>query len=121
MADRSSVTITTIADGTATGYSDLLSGRLSSIRYVKDDYAAGVDFTITDSVTGEALWTGTDVNASVTVAPRMPTTDNAGAASLYAAAGEPVEDYYVLSESTVKIVIAQGGDTKNGTFHITVF
>jgi len=115
---RHTVEITTAADGSATAYSDVLSGRLSQIRYVKTDFADGVDFTITAEATGETLWTDTNINASETVAPRQPTHDTAGAASLYGLAGEPVEDKIVLAADRVKIVIASGGDTKSGTFHI---
>ena len=39
---------------------------------------------------------------------------------LYAAAGLPVQDGILLANDRVKIVIAAGGDTKTGTFHITI-
>ncbi|MBF0358868.1 MAG: hypothetical protein HQL70_09690 [Magnetococcales bacterium] len=117
---RKSATVTTAADGTATAYIPVVSGRLSQIRYVKDDYAAGVDFTITNETTGETLWTEADVNASVTVAPRQPTHGTDGAAALYAAAGTAVNDQIVLVNDRIKIAIAQGGDSKSGTFHFTL-
>lgn len=118
--ERKSITITTIADGSATGYIEVDQGKLSQIRYVKTDYADGVDFAVTLEATGEAVWTGTDVNASVTIAPRQPTHDTVGAASLYAAVGEPVEDHIAIAKDRIKIVIAQGGDTKSGTFHFVI-
>ena len=118
--ERKSIAITTIADGSATGYVEIDQGRLSQIRYVKTDYTDGVDFAITLEATGEVVWTGTNVNASVTIAPRQATHDVLGAASLYAAAGEPVEDYIAIAKDRIKIVIAQGGDTKSGTFHFVM-
>lgn len=119
-AQRHEVALTTIADGSVTGHSPVITGLLSQIRYVKDDFAAGVDFTITSEATGETLWTEADVNASKTVAPRQATHSTVGVASLYAAAGEPVEDKIALANDRIKIVIAQGGDTKSGTFHLVL-
>jgi hypothetical protein len=114
---RLTVAVTTDGAGAATAYSGPVTGLLSQIRYVKDDFDDGVDFTITSEATGETLWTQLNVNASVTVAPRQATHDGAGLASLYAAAGEPIEDKIGLANDRVKIVIASGGALKNGTFH----
>jgi len=115
---RHTVSVTTAADGSATAYSDVLSGRLSQIRYVKTDFADGVDFTITAEATGETLWTDTNINASETVAPRQATHDISGAALLYAAGGIAQCDQIVLAADRVKIVIASGGNVTTGTFHI---
>lgn len=111
-----SVTVTTDASGDATAYSDPVNGLLSQVRYVKTDFAAGVDFTITADATGETLWTESDVNASATRAPRQATHSTAGAASLYAATGQPVNDMIAVS-GRIKVVVGSGGDTKTGTFH----
>jgi hypothetical protein len=121
---RYKVTVTTAADGTATAYSPRLSGKINQIEYVKDPganpYAAGVDFTITGEATGINLWTQADVNASAVVAPRQATHSQAGVASLYAAGGTAVQACIALANDRVKIVLAQGGATKVGTFHILV-
>src|SRR3990172_11056313 len=55
-AQRIAVTVTTAADGSATAYSGVLTGKLSQIRYVKTDFADGSTFTITSEATGETLW-----------------------------------------------------------------
>lgn len=115
---RHVVTVTTIADGSATAYSETLTGKLSQIRYAKTDFADGVDFTITAEATGETLWAQNDVNASVTVAPRQATHTTAGVAAAYASGGSGVLDKIGLANDRVKIVIAAGGNTKTGTFHI---
>lgn len=115
---RHVVTVTTEADETATAYSETLTGKLSQIRYVKTDFPDGVDFTITAEATGETLWAQSDVNASVTVAPRQATHTTAGVAAAYASGGSGVLDKIGLANDRVKIVIAAGGDTKTGTFHI---
>ena len=112
------MTVTTAADGSATAYSEVLTGKLSQIRYVKTDFANGVDFTITAEATGETLWAQLDVNASVTVAPRQATHNTAGVAALYAAAGTAVNDLIALANDRIKIVIASGGNVTTGTFHI---
>lgn len=115
---RHVVTLVTDDQGDAVGYSPVVSGRLSAIHYVKTDFADGVDFTITAEATGQNLWTDTNINASEVVAPRQPTHGQDGSASLYAGAGEPVEDKICLANDRVKIVVASGGDTKSGTFHL---
>lgn len=119
-AERHVVAVTTAADGTATAYSPVLTGKLSQIRYVKTDFAAGVDFTITAEATGETLWTQSDVNASATVAPRQATHTTAGVAALYAGGGSAVLDKIALANDRVKIVIGSGGNAKAGAFHIVM-
>lgn len=117
------VPVTTDGSGDATAYSPVASGKLVSIRYVKassDSYTDGVDFTITAEDSGETIWTESNVNASATRYPRAATASVAGAASLYAAAGQAVNDKIGLGSDRVKIVIGSGGDTHSGTFHITV-
>ena len=117
------VTATTDASGDATVYSPVLSGKLVSMRYVKadsDSFTDGVDFTITAEDTGETIWTETNVNASATRYPRAATASTAGAASLYASGGTAVNDAIGLGSDRIKFVIASGGSTKTGTFHITV-
>ena len=113
------VTLTT-ATGTATGYTPVVTGRIINVIYQKTDFADGVDFTITTEDTAQNVWVDTNINASETVAPRQPTHDAAGAASLYAAAGEPVEDYIYACGERIKIAIASGGTSKTGTFIVIV-
>ena len=116
------VTVTTAADGTATAYvpsAGRCRGELESIQYEKIDFADGVDFTITDEVTGESLWADTNVNASEIVRPRAPVMDQAGAARLYASGGTAVSSKIAIV-SRIKIVIAQGGNAKSGKFRFLV-
>lgn len=117
---RYKVTVTTSAGGAATAYSPRLSGKINQVHYVKGDFADGVDFTITDEATGIGIWTESDVNASAVRAPRQPTHSQVGVALLYAAAGAAVGDKVGVANSRVKIVIAQGGATKTGVFHVLV-
>lgn len=117
---RHVVQVTTNSSGAATAYSPVVTGNLSAIHYIKTDFANGVDFAITAEATGESLWAQDNVNASATVAPRQPTHTQAGAAALYAAGGSPVLAPIGLANDRIKIVIASGGDTKTGTFHLVL-
>jgi len=118
---RHTVTVITAADGTATAYtSEIVNGEIRQIVYTKNDFANGVDFTITIENTAEGLWTESDVNASAVKAPRMATHSVLGVATLYAGGGSAVLDKIVVANSRIKIVIAQGGNVKTGTFDILV-
>lgn len=116
-------TVLTDASGNATAYlpgnGGKCRGLLEMIQYEKVDFADGVDFTITDEETAESLWTDTNVNASEIVRPRAPVMDQSGAARLYAAGGTAVSDKIAIV-SRIKIVIAQGGNAKSGTFRALV-
>ncbi len=119
---RYTVDVTTIADGSATAYSESINGIIDSIQYVKDGsnaYANGVDFNITTETTAQTLWAESDVNASAIRAPRQATHSTAGVAALYAGSGTAVLAPIAVSRERVKIVLAQGGDTKTGRFYIT--
>lgn len=116
--ERHVVTITTDASGDATGYTPAITGKINAIVYIKDDYAAGVDFVITVEATAQNVWTEANVNASKTIAPRQATYSEVGVASLYAGSGKPVEDKIAVANDRIKIVIDEGGDTLTGTFHI---
>jgi hypothetical protein len=122
-AEKHIVDITTAADGSATAYTPVVKGRIQSISYVKDGttpFDNGVDFTITTEDSLQGVWAELNVNASKTVAPRQATHDNAGVASLFAAAGDSVEDHIVAATERIKIVIAQGGNVKLGRFIVVV-
>ena len=114
------VPVTVDASGDATKYSTPIYGSLVSISYVKTDYANGVDFVITGETSGETLWAETNVNAAATRYPRVGTHSTAGVAALYAAGGTAVQAKYGLGGERVKIVVAQGGVSTSGAFHITV-
>lgn len=114
------VTVTTAADGSATAYSEIVTGKLSQIRYVKTDFDNGSTITVTSEATGETLWVETGVNASATRAPRQATHSTAGVAALYAGAGTAVNDKIALADDRIKIVIAAGGNAKIGTFHFVI-
>lgn len=114
------VPITVDASGDAEVYSPAIYGHLVSFRYVKDDFADGVDFVCTLETTGETLWSEDSVNASATRHPRAATHSTAGAASLYAGGGTAVNSKIAIGGDRIKIVVDGGGVSTSGTLHITV-
>lgn len=115
-AHRESVTITTDASGDGTGYIPVPHGRVMSLHYVKSDFADTVDFAVTAEATGEAIWSQSNVIASASKYPRAAVHDVLGAAALLADAGEAIVEPIFLANDRIKIVVAEGGDTKSGTF-----
>lgn len=125
MAKTRKFTVVATSDGSQVGthYTPYVDGYIESIQYVKADsggYTDGVDFTITADATGENIWTDTNINASEVVRPRAATHSTAGVAAVYASGGEAVNDRIALGRDRVKIVLAQAGASKTGTFVITV-
>ena len=119
-ARRLTLVVTTDSAGDGVGYADVDCGLLSQIRYVKNDFANGVDFAITVEGTGEGLWTQNDVNVSTTKVLRQATHGVDGAAAVFASGGSPVNDKIAIAQDRIKVVVAQGGDTKTGTFHFVL-
>lgn len=115
---KTTVPVTTAADGTASVVTSPLHGLLESIQYIKPStgsYADGVDFTITNTQTGETVWTQSNVNASVTKHPRTLVQDTGGS--------DISGDYgnILFVADTLTIALASGGDTKHGTFVIRTY
>lgn len=114
MIRKVTAAITTTSGGAATVYVGPVSGLVQALYVGQGTLAATSDLTITDSGSGGPIITITDSSASAWYAPRMATCDVAGAASLYASGGEPVEDRIPV-DGEIKIVVAQGGNTTSGT------
>lgn len=122
-AEIHEVELTTDADGDAVGYTPNLTGEIRQIRYVKADgaaaYAAGVEVAVSLEKSGTTVWAEDDVDASATRCPRQPSHTTAGVAAEYADGFAQLTPIVVANER-VKIVVADGGDTKSGTFFVTV-
>lgn len=119
-AERQSIALTTIADGSCTAYSGVITGRILSVIFTNTDFAAGVDLTITLEDTGEPILTLTDANASAVYYPRVPIKDEVGADALFAAGGTKQRGCVTAAQDRVKVVVAQGGNVKTGTIKIVV-
>lgn len=117
------VDITTAADGTASGYTPPVNGRILQIQYVKDGttpYDNTVDFTIIAEDSATPILSKSGNTASTLFVPRQATQSTAGVAALYAAAGTAVNDYVFIAGERVKITLAQGGNAKIGRFIVWV-
>lgn len=115
MVRRFILNVTTAADGSFTGYTPFLSGKLNAIHYIKTNFTDGVDFTITVESTGETVWTEANVNAAAVKLPRIATHTNVGVAALYAATFA-VLDKIALGRDRIKVVLAAGGNATTGQF-----
>lgn len=114
-ASSETIAVTTDTGGAATAYSGVVNGRIVMVRYTKNNFSNGVDFTITTEDTAQNLWVESDVNASDVAYPVVAATlAGTGAASTLTEV--PV---YACNER-VKIVIASGGNATSGTFRIVV-
>ena len=121
--ERHELAVTTDGSGDATVYSErVISGVVHQVRYVPDGtspLATGADVDLTGEVSGVVVWDEDDIGTSaITRAPRQATHGVDGVASLYAAAGEPVETAVAVAGERLKLVVAQGGAAKQGTFHV---
>jgi hypothetical protein len=116
------ITVPVAVDGSgdATVYSESFTGKVQTIRYVKTDYADGVDFVVTVEGTGEAVWAEENVNDSATRAPRQPMHDLVGAVIEYGGGGDDVSGFIAVAEDRLKFVVASGGVSKSGTFIVMV-
>ncbi len=113
-AERKAIPVTTAADGTATVYSPNITGRITDIIYAKTDFADTVDFAITAETTGRNIWTEANVTAAKAVAPVRAAQVPAGTNSTL------TEVPFLLANERIKFAIAEGGDTKSGSFTVVV-
>lgn len=99
-----------------------VSGYLHQIRYVPDGsnpLDTNSDLTLVGKTTGFSYLNLANFGTSAfQKLPRYATTDEQGAASLFAAAGEPVEDRMYAGPEILTFTIAQGGVSKIGTFYL---
>jgi hypothetical protein len=121
---RHVIPVTTDASGDFTGYTPNVSGRVLQVRYVPDGTSpldTGADLDITGETSGVVVANHDNIGTSAfTRVYRQKTHSETGAELLYAASGEPVEEYVYLVGERLKLVIAQGGEAKSGTFHIVI-
>lgn len=103
-------------------------GRISKIRYVPDGTSpldTGADIVITEEQTGAVILTKANIGtAAVEWSPRGPTHSvGAGAAALYAAGGEAVNDVAgpPVAQSRIKVAITNGGNAlATGVFYFWI-
>jgi len=114
------IAVTTDASGAVTEYTgSVVNGRILAIRYVDTDLAAGAaDFVFSTETTGTTILTATNAGGTdVTWHPRAKVCDEAAADVTYDGTNEVYEPIPVADER-IKLVVAQGGNAKSGTFYI---
>ena len=113
------VPFTTDASGDFSTTISNAAGEFLQARYDRGNVATGADITVVGATTGLSLLALVDAGtADITRAPRQPIHDTAGVASLYAAAGEPVEDFIYVGGEQLTVTVAQGGNTTSGTLYL---
>lgn len=121
---RHVVDITTDGSGDATAYTAVpVNGVVHAIRYVADGtapYTNTADVTITAETSGAAIVAITNLAATVTILPRVPVQDETAADALFAAGGTKLRDRPAVAGERVKFVIAQGGASKSGRWHVYI-
>ena len=111
---RHTVDITTATGGAGTGYLGPCRGVINSIGYATGTLATSADLTITMETSKQAVLTAADVAVGTQFRPVAAGTTTTGAASSL------TEVPIYAADERVKIVIAQGGNTKTGTFYAVV-
>lgn len=119
--ERHAVDIVTATGGGATQYTPgALTGQIASLQYVPGAtgvaFASTVDFTVTVESTGEVVWQEENVTAAKTVRPRRRSATASGAT----ASDAPYTEGLYVANDRLKIVVAQGGNTKRGRFNVLV-
>jgi hypothetical protein len=97
------------------------AGWLLQYRYLPDGtapLATGADIDLVGSTSGFVYVNQDNIGTSAfQKLPRHATHDETGTASLYAGSGEPVEDAMAVGGESLTFSVAQGGDTRRGTFY----
>ncbi len=109
------ITVNASGAGSAT-VTPAARGLLYAIEYVKNNYADGIDFTLTaaNSDITDTLYTGTNVNASAVLLPRIDMVGNTGTAL-------GLNSGMIPFFGRLTITVAQGGNATTGTFVIWWF
>lgn len=98
-------------------------GLLRQYRYVPDGTSpldTGADLDIAGAHSGFVYANQDNIGTSAfQKLPRYATHDETGAASLYAAAGEPVEGLMAVAEP-ITATIAAGGNAKKGVLYVWI-
>lgn len=116
--ERESTTITTATGGGATGYLGPFTGRVTWLKYTRDDMATGMDLDITGEDTAQEIWDEDNVSATKQVYPRAQAQDTAG--GNLDTAGDVTTSAIWLSNERIKVTVANGGNAKSGTFEVLI-
>lgn len=111
---RTSITITTAADGSATVYSDKISGFIEMVGVVVGTLTTGFDFTLTTETTLQTLLAETAPGDAEIFYPRQLVNSAADGAL-----GSQLIQYGTpIANERIKCVVANGGNAKTGSLTI---
>ena len=120
--DHDSLTIVSASDGTGSGRTKNMLGKVAAIVYTKPvagGYSDNVVILVKTVRTGTTIWSETLANnASKTVFPRTHVHDTLGAEVLYAAGGKNVCDQVPVVNDEVVVSVASAGNGLTGTFEV---
>lgn len=115
--------ILTSAAGAWSQTVQLRPGKFTQYRYVPDGTSpldTGADLDIVGAQSGFVYVNQDNIGTSAfQKLPRYATADETGTASLYAAAGEPVEGIMVVAEP-ITATIANGGNALKGVLYVWI-
>lgn len=115
--------ILTDASGDWTETLSVRAGAFRQYRYVPDGTSpldTGADLDIAGAQSGFVYANQDNIGtAAFQKLPRYATHDETGTASLYAAAGEPVEGVMAVAEP-ITATIASGGNAKKGVLYVWI-
>lgn len=113
------IPFTTDASGDATVYSDPVAGIIKSLTVDTGDCTNGaVDVTITNEQTGETITALTNLATASTLDywPQAPTTEPADGTAI----NNLARTQLAIGNARIKVVVADGGDTKSGSVYVTL-
>ena len=120
------ITVDVLTDGSGDFSTSVSSpvGRLLQYRYVPDGtapLATGADLDVVGAGTGFVYVNQDNIGTSAfQKLPRLAVSDETGTASLYAVAGEPVEDCAFVGGEQLTVTVAQGGAAKEGKLYLWI-
>ena len=125
MVKKHAISVTTNSSGAFTGYTPVSSGYVRAISYVPHGATpldTNADIVVSGNTSSIPVLTQANIGtAARTWHPRAATHAVAdGAAALYAAGGTAVNTDVPVADESVKLVVANGGDTLSGTFYVYV-
>ena len=127
--ERHRIALTTDTTSGVTAYTTGagITGRIESLIYYQHAtaFTTTCDMTISIVNTSQVVYATTGLDASETISPRLPTHNSTGgvlASSTAGAAGSlsGVPTHFYLSSDHIKVVIASGGATKQGTVDVLI-
>ena len=115
------VAVTTDASGDFSATLNAAPGRFLQMQYTPDGSSpldTGADIDLAGTTSGFVYLNHDNIGTTAYAKSiRYPVSALDGSASLYAGAGEPVEDYGYVGGESLTFTVASGGNAKAGTFY----